>query len=100
MDEPKTSGPDRWPGGAHSAAAITFDFDAEEVFFIQTVGHKRMELRRNAQHPSPLSRKIPAELRAVDETTPLVAHVLEPGDVLYIPAGFWHRYASPVTSPA
>jgi peptidoglycan/xylan/chitin deacetylase (PgdA/CDA1 family) len=35
MDESTTPGFGRWPGGARSAAAITFDVDAEEVWIAQ-----------------------------------------------------------------
>jgi len=35
MDETVTPGPSRWPGGARSAAALTFDLDAEEVWIAQ-----------------------------------------------------------------
>jgi peptidoglycan-N-acetylglucosamine deacetylase len=47
MDESNTSGPDRWPGGARSATAITFDFDAEEVWIAENPA--------NASRPGVLS---------------------------------------------
>jgi 50S ribosomal protein L16 3-hydroxylase len=65
-------------------------FDAEEVFYLQGAGRKRFRLRRNTQHPSPLLHAMPEQLSAEHETTPISEHVLEPGDCLYIPSGFWH----------
>lgn len=65
-------------------------FDPEEVFYVQTVGRKRMRLRQNTQHPWPLQSAMPVRLKAEHETTPVLEHVLEPGDVLYIPCGWWH----------
>jgi peptidoglycan/xylan/chitin deacetylase (PgdA/CDA1 family) len=47
MDEAKTTGPDRWPGGARSAASLTFDLDAEEVWIAENPA--------NASRPGVLS---------------------------------------------
>jgi hypothetical protein len=65
-------------------------FDPEEVFYVQASGRKRLRLRRNTQHPAPLAHAMPTFLTPDTETTPVVEHVLEPGDCLYIPSGWWH----------
>jgi hypothetical protein len=65
-------------------------FDPEEVFYIQTVGKKRLRLRRNTQHPWPLQQAMPTHLTADAEPTEVVEYMLAPGDVLYIPSGCWH----------
>ncbi|MBK7863766.1 MAG: cupin [Archangiaceae bacterium] len=65
-------------------------FDPEEVFYVQAVGRKRMKLRANTQHPAPLQQAMPTRLKAEAEPAPIVEHLLEPGDVLYIPNGWWH----------
>lgn len=65
-------------------------FDPEEVFYVQASGRKRLRLRRNTQHPAPLAEAMPTWLKADAEPTPIVEHVLEPGDCLYIPCGWWH----------
>lgn len=77
----------RTPGGHHG---FGWHFDPEEVFFIQTVGNKRMRLRRNTQHPHPIAEQMPTFLSPRDEAGPIVEHLLGPGDCLYIPAGYWH----------
>lgn len=64
--------------------------DPEEVFVVQTEGRKRFLLRENTLHPLPLARAMPTRLSAAHEDTPVQEHLLEPGDCLYIPAGWWH----------
>jgi ribosomal protein L16 Arg81 hydroxylase len=65
-------------------------FDPEEVFLFQVAGSKRFRLRENTQHPLPLAGRMPTQLLADAEPTPVVEHELQPGDALYIPAGWWH----------
>lgn len=65
-------------------------FDPEEVFYLQTVGRKRLRLRENTQHPSPLQNAMPTRLTPDAERGAVAEHVLEAGDVLYIPSGWWH----------
>jgi ribosomal protein L16 Arg81 hydroxylase len=65
-------------------------FDPEEVFFFQTSGRKMLRLRENTAHPKPLLERMPTHLKAASEDAPIVEYLLEPGDWLYIPSGFWH----------
>jgi 50S ribosomal protein L16 3-hydroxylase len=65
-------------------------FDPEEVFFFQTSGRKTLRLRENTAHPKPLLERMPTHLKAASEDTPIGEYLLEPGDWLYIPSGFWH----------
>jgi ribosomal protein L16 Arg81 hydroxylase len=64
--------------------------DCEEVFVVQTAGRKRFLLRQNTLHPSPLAHELPMRLSAESDVSPIEAHVLSPGDCLYIPSGYWH----------
>ncbi|MEX2120480.1 MAG: cupin domain-containing protein [Pirellulales bacterium] len=66
-------------------------YDAEEVFVLQTVGSKEYCLRKNTVHPWPLVETLPADMRYEREIMPLSRCLLEAGDWLYIPAGYWHR---------
>src|SRR5262249_45875631 len=65
-------------------------FDPEEVFFFQTLGRKMLKLRENTAHPKPLLERMPTHLKPGSEDTPIAEYLLEPGDWLYIPSGFWH----------
>lgn len=65
-------------------------YDAEDVFIVQTVGSKEYSLRKNTVNPWPLSDTMPANMRYEREISPLMKCRLEPGDWLYIPAGYWH----------
>jgi ribosomal protein L16 Arg81 hydroxylase len=65
-------------------------YDAEDVFVVQTAGDKEYFLRRNtvSQPPARGFQSDFAEYR--DETSPMLACRLLPGDCLYVPKGFWH----------
>jgi ribosomal protein L16 Arg81 hydroxylase len=69
-------------------------YDAEDVFIVQTVGRKEYSLRKNTVHPWPLVETIPRDMQFEREIMPLMRCTLEPGDWLYIPAGYWHRAAA------
>lgn len=72
-------------------------YDVEEVFILQTAGRKDYQLRKNTVNPWPLEETMPADLRYEREIMPLMRCPLAEGDLLYIPAGYWHRAESPPT---
>jgi 50S ribosomal protein L16 3-hydroxylase len=78
----------RTPAGARG-----FDWhcDPEEVFFLQTHGHKRFWVRENTLHPAPLLETLAAAPDPSRETSVAEAFDLHPGDWLYVPGGAWHR---------
>src|SRR5712664_1711260 len=73
-----------------SHGGFGWHFDPEEVFFFQTAGRKVLRVRENTLHPRPLVDQMPTHLQARSEPTPVDEYVLEPGDWLYVPCGFWH----------
>lgn len=75
------------PQGHHS---FGWHYDYEDVFLIQSDGHKDMYLRQNTVNPEPKKDEMPEDMRFEDETTPLQVCTLLPQDWLYIPRGWWH----------
>jgi 50S ribosomal protein L16 3-hydroxylase len=65
-------------------------YDAEDVFVLQTQGSKEFSLRKNTVNPWPLVETLPQDMRFEREVTPVMKCRLEPGDWLYVPAGYWH----------
>jgi 50S ribosomal protein L16 3-hydroxylase len=65
-------------------------YDAEDVFVVQTAGDKEYYLRRNTVSPSPEPGFQSDFAHFSQETSPLLACRLLPGDCLYVPKGFWH----------
>src|SRR5205085_1552293 len=75
------------PGGTHG---FSWHYDAEDVFIVQTAGDKEYYLRQNTV-TSPPERGFQSDFREFrDETSAVAACRLLPGDVLYVPKGFWH----------
>jgi 50S ribosomal protein L16 3-hydroxylase len=77
---------------------LGWHYDVEDVFILQTTGEKEYLLRKNTVHPWPLVETMPEDLRYERELMPLSRVVLGPGDLLYIPCGYWHRTESPQES--
>jgi 50S ribosomal protein L16 3-hydroxylase len=71
--------------------AFGWHYDVEEVFIIQAKGSKEYLIRPNTVHPHPLVSSIPKDLKYQEETSlEQLRVVLEEGDWLYIPSGWWH----------
>jgi ribosomal protein L16 Arg81 hydroxylase len=75
------------PAGTHG---FGWHYDAEDVFIVQTAGEKAYYFRENTVDPRPVLGAQPDFSTIGRETTPLMCCVLAPGDVLYLPRGYWH----------
>jgi len=73
------------------APGFSWHYDAEDVFIIQTAGQKEYSLRKNTVNPWPLEETLPADMQYERELMPLMRVLLRPGDLLYIPCGYWHK---------
>lgn len=65
-------------------------YDAEDVFILQSSGSKEYSLRKNTVNPWPLAETMPRDMRYEREIMPVMQCLLEPGDWVYIPHGYWH----------
>lgn len=65
-------------------------YDAEDVFLIQAQGAKRWLVRRNTVLPQPPPEGLQAEAPFARERSPIQECLMAPGDLLYIPGGWWH----------
>lgn len=66
-------------------------YDAEDVFILQTSGNKEYSLRKNTVNPWPVVEALPHDMRYEREIMPLSKCLLNAGDWLYIPHGYWHK---------
>lgn len=73
-------------------------YDAEDVFVLQTDGSKEWWLRKNTVNPWPLLEMLPLDMHYERESMPAMRCLLAPGDVLYVPHGYWHRTEARETS--
>ncbi len=69
---------------------FAWHYDAEDVFFVQTTGSKEYSIRKNTVNPWPTEETLPADMRYEREIMPMMRCLLEAGDWLYLPAGYWH----------
>jgi len=77
----------RTPSGEHG---FGWHYDVEDVFVLQAEGSKEYSLRKNTVNPWPALETLPRDLRFEKEGSPVFTCLLEAGDWLYIPAGWWH----------
>jgi hypothetical protein len=75
------------PGGTHG---FGWHYDAEDVFIAQTAGTKDYFFRENTVESREPDGRKPDFTRFSAEVSPLQTARLIPGDVLYIPARWWH----------
>lgn len=75
------------PGDTHG---FGWHYDAEDVFIVQTGGEKTYYFRENTVDPAPVRGAQPDFRTFSRETTPIMACTLAPGDLLYLPRGYWH----------
>lgn len=73
-------------------------YDAEDVFVLQIAGSKEWWLRKNTVNPWPLMENLPNDMQYEREVMPAMRCLLGPGDVLYVPHGYWHRTMAGETS--
>lgn len=71
------------PGGGVGA-----HLDAYDVFIIQGQGQRRWQVGLPGDYPVALPHP---DLKQIEDFEPIIDEVLEPGDMIYIPAGFPHR---------
>lgn len=70
---------------------FSWHYDPEEVFIVQIDGTKEYLGKPNASHPNPTEEAMfPVERGAKVEHTAEQRWELAPGDVLYLPGGYWH----------
>ncbi|NDG86083.1 MAG: hypothetical protein EBX52_13725 [Proteobacteria bacterium] len=75
-----------------SQVGFGWHYDVEQVFVIQSRGQKEFLLRRNSVNPLPGLGPLPQNLRFDLETAKTQYRcLLQEGDWLHIPAGFWHH---------
>jgi ribosomal protein L16 Arg81 hydroxylase len=65
-------------------------WDTHDVFAIQLLGRKRWQVFAPT-FPLPLSNQTSDRAASESVTHPMLDCVLEPGDVLYVPRGWWHQ---------
>lgn len=73
-----------------AAQGYVWHCDVEEVFILQVKGAKRYSLRKNTVHPWPLRETIDVVPYEREGSQVHLECRLEPGDWLYLPAGWWH----------
>jgi ribosomal protein L16 Arg81 hydroxylase len=71
---------------------FNWHYDAEDVFVIQSFGAKEFRLLKNTTTPRPYKKNAEqSEDFKNEKMTPEIRCLLQAGDWLYIPAGYWHK---------
>jgi ribosomal protein L16 Arg81 hydroxylase len=82
--------------GWHSQKGLDLHFDTQDIMVLQVSGRKRWQVYRPTR-PSPLPDDEEAPPKPTDP--PVWDGMLEDGDMLYMPRGWWH-VAFPVNEPS
>ncbi|MDX1964005.1 MAG: cupin domain-containing protein [Pirellulales bacterium] len=69
---------------------LNWHYDVEDVYLVSLQGVKEYGIRKNTVNPLPLLENLPTNMRYEREVTPLYRVSLSPGDLLYLPPGYWH----------
>lgn len=78
-------------GTPEGCQGFDWHYDSEEVFVIQSSGVKEFRLRKNKKVKPVTFTKFPKNAVLENEMEPQeIRCTLKAGDVLYIPAGYWH----------
>jgi hypothetical protein len=80
--------------GWRTSHGFDLHWDDHDVFIVQVAGRKHWQIY-GVTRPYPLARDA---ARAEPPSTPIWERVLEDGDLLYIPRGWWH-VATPLDEP-
>ena len=72
-----------------SVQGFATHWDGHDVLIVQVAGHKRWHLFGESRR-SPLDHDVNRNLKADAPRTTVWSEVLRPGDVLYVPRGWWH----------
>jgi ribosomal protein L16 Arg81 hydroxylase len=82
--------------GWHSSRGLDLHFDAQEIMVLQVAGRKRWQVYRPTR-----SNPLPDDEQDSPKPSglPVWDGMLEDGDILYIPRGWWH-VAFPVSEPS
>lgn len=70
---------------------LSWHYDVEDVFIIQSQGEKEFTLLPNAVTPRPLPQMLKENFFTHEKSLPEIKCLLKAGDWLYIPAGYWHK---------
>jgi ribosomal protein L16 Arg81 hydroxylase len=82
--------------GWHSQKGLDLHFDCQEIMVLQVAGRKRWQVYRPTRvNPLPDDEEAPPKPTA----PPIWDGMLEDGDMLYVPRGWWH-VAFPVGEPS
>lgn len=73
-------------------------WDTHDVFIVQAIGSKRWQVYRPT-FPLPLSQHTSNASPVQPNEPPVLDTVLNPGDLLYIPRGWWHN-VTPLDGPS
>lgn len=71
-------------------AATNVHWDTHDVFVVQIGGRKHWRIYEPT-HPLPISSQISNDRKDELPSEPVVDEILEAGDILYVPRGWWHR---------
>jgi bifunctional lysine-specific demethylase and histidyl-hydroxylase NO66 len=69
-------------------------YDTHDVFIVQVEGRKHWRVWKEPAYPAPLSHENRAKDPGMDGRPTVIDRVIEPGEIIYIPRGFYHEARS------